>query len=446
MRGFYLVNYKVNGIKTLDRDVDLSFYKKVIKNPVDFQNYNIKGIYGMNGTGKTSIVTSVKILKDLLLSSRYLINDINKKKINKLINFHSKRLDIEVDFLVDLKKAGRTILLNYQVELQESSKGVVTIKRELLKSKNAISYNSEFHTLIKIDNGYVTEINTDPDFKELFISKTTNLLSDSSFCSLFKDKVLPVVDEEATYYSEDDLFFGCMALCAFGLSLFAYLDDNDIHDDYIINDMLSESDDENLSHLLKMASISDVSNYNLSAGKIKVNRENIEEFEEDVKKLYTFLKVFKKELKDIHIDKREQGEYLSCTLELVYDNYSVDSEFESTGIKKLIKLFQYLQKMVEGNIVFIDEFDSNLHDVYLCALLEYLSEYAKGQLCFTSHNIGPMSVLKSKKKSIDFLSVDRTIYSWKTSGNYSPSTLYRNGMIEGSPFNVDLTDFIGTLD
>ena len=94
---------------------------------------------------------------------------------------------------------------------------------------------------------------------------------------------------------------------------------------------------------------------------------------------------------------------------------------------------------------FIDEFDSNLHDVYLCALLEYLMEYGEGQLCFTTHNVGPMDVLKQHKKSIDFLSEDHQIYPWKTNGNYSPSKLYRNGMIEGSPFNVDAIDFIGVF-
>ena len=89
--------------------------------------------------------------------------------------------------------------------------------------------------------------------------------------------------------------------------------------------------------------------------------------------------------------------------------------------------------------------DSNLDDVYLCALLEYLMAYGHGQLCFTTHNIGPMDILKKNKKSIDFLSVDHKIYSWKTSGNYSPSKLYRQGMIEGSPLNVDAIDFIGAF-
>ena len=131
---------------------------------------------------------------------------------------------------------------------------------------------------------------------------------------------------------------------------------------------------------------------------------------------------------------------------MVYGTYSINVEFESTGVKKLIKLFTYLQEMVQGGIVFIDEFDSNLHDVYLCALIEYLMEYGKGQLCFTTHNVGPMDILKSRKKSIDFFSLDHNIYPWTKNGNYSPSKLYRNGMIEGSPFNIDSIDFIGIFD
>ena len=103
-----------------------------------------------------------------------------------------------------------------------------------------------------------------------------------------------------------------------------------------------------------------------------------------------------------------------------------------------------VSKSIAG-IVFIDELDSNLHDVYLCALLEYLMEYGEGQLCFTTHNVGPMDVLKQRKKSIDFLSEDHKIYSWKKNGNYSPSKLYRSGMIEGSPFNIDSIDFIGVF-
>jgi AAA15 family ATPase/GTPase len=174
-----------------------------------------------------------------------------------------------------------------------------------------------------------------------------------------------------------------------------------------------------------------------------VQKEKYGQFEETIDKLYEFLHIFKSDLRSIEIDKKEKHDLWVCDLVMAYDSYKIHVEYESTGIKKLIRLFAYLNDMVQGGIVFIDEFDSNLHDVYLCALLEYLMEYGAGQLCFTTHNVGPMDVLKQRKKSIDFLSEDHKIYSWTKSGNYSPSKLYKNGMIEGSPFNVDSIDFIG---
>ena len=176
-----------------------------------------------------------------------------------------------------------------------------------------------------------------------------------------------------------------------------------------------------------------------------IREDLIEEIKADVYKRQEFLHIFKADLQGIEIDKKEDREFWICDLIMVYEGYKIQAEFESTGIKKLIRLFAYLRGMVQGEIVFIDEFDSNLHDVYLCALLEYLMEYGEGQLCFTTHNVGPMDILRKRKKSIDFLSEDHKIYSWTTNGNYSPSKLYRNGMIEGSPFNVDSIDFIGAF-
>lgn len=43
----------------------------------------------------------------------------------------------------------------------------------------------------------------------------------------------------------------------------------------------------------------------------------------------------------------------------------MDYEFESSGIKKLMNLFYYLDAASDGFIVFIDELDSEINDVYL---------------------------------------------------------------------------------
>ncbi|WP_461811576.1 AAA family ATPase, partial [Faecalimonas sp.] len=231
--------------------------------------------------------------------------------------------------------------------------------------------------------------------------------------------------------------------------LHVYLDQSDEHSEYFVKNTLQyidERENENpdmdllLSHFLGM----DAERLNvIEVSENVMVKETYEHFEDTIKNLYEFIHIFKADLKGIEIDRKEDHDVYICSLIMIYDSYKIHAEFESTGIKKLIKLYAYFREIVRGGIVFIDEFDSNLHDVYLCALLEYLMEYAEGQLCFTTHNVGPMDILKKHKKSIDFLSIDGKIYPWVTNGNYSPSKLYRNGMIEGSPFNVDSIDFIG---
>ena len=177
-----------------------------------------------------------------------------------------------------------------------------------------------------------------------------------------------------------------------------------------------------------------------------ISKKYYSQYEKSVSKLFDFISIFKRDLKGIVIDKQNNRENYVCDLIMDYGSYKINTEFESTGIKKLIKLYTSFNAMALGDIVFIDELDSNLHDVYLCALLEYLMEHGKGQLCFTTHNIGPMDILKRNKKSIDFLSVNHRIYSWTKNGNYSPANLYKGGMIEGSPFNIDSIDFFRAFD
>ena len=56
-----------------------------------------------------------------------------------------------------------------------------------------------------------------------------------------------------------------------------------------------------------------------------------------------------------------------------------------------------------------------------------------------------METLKSKKYGIDFMSMSGSVTSWKQVGNYSPSNLYKKGMIKGLPFNLESEDFLGVF-
>lgn len=92
MKNIYLINYSVKGIKTLEQLISLSFYKKTISRYPDTQEYNMKGIYGMNGSGKSGIVSSVEILKNLLINSEYLNNPVVQKYLATIINKETRRI------------------------------------------------------------------------------------------------------------------------------------------------------------------------------------------------------------------------------------------------------------------------------------------------------------------------------------------------------------------
>lgn len=453
---FFLVSYRVKGIKNFEEEVSLSFYKKTITKPIDIGNYNVKGIYGMNGSGKSAIISSIDILRNLLINENYLNNPIIQSSLDEIVNKKIEELHIGTKFLFK-DSEDRACLYEYEVVLKKNDFGKYVIDSEQLSYKNAFSKKDEFITVFKVQKGEIEDINTEEDIvlENEFREKTKNLLSNSSASSLFlmkfnHNKIENVNHNKIKTVNLDSFSMGTKVLVVYSSNMHVYMDQSDNHTDYFVNDILNKNSEKDIkihAALINVLHILDIENLSIFSCKTDtIPVDKYESYKDSVKKLKKFIQIFKPELKDIEIERKDKGVDYVCSLNMVYEGFSINSEFESTGIKKLIKLYAYLQEMLQGGIVFIDELDSNLHDVYLCALLEYLMDYGQGQLCFTTHNVGPMDILKRNKKSIDFLSIDNKIYPWKTNGNYSPAKLYRNGMIEGSPFNIDAIDFIDVFD
>lgn len=434
MREIYLINYAVKGIKNIDKLVSLSFYKKTINKNVDFKRYHLKGIYGANGAGKTGIIASVRILKRLLLEQNYLSNTVVQNELHELINRKTGELEIHAEFLSSTIDA--MYLFNYGVKLVKNDSDQFEIEHESLTRQKVLSHVSLPEACFETNHGKLL-INCGDEYSQKLADMTKNLLSSASVTSIVLNKEELFNPECA---KDSDMWMNVISLALFGQNLFVCTDHGDDHSSYHVNQFLdSEEIVKPNSFELFLKQLRTLKGRNtggLSAESIAVEKKSYSYFEKRVHKLYEFLRIFKDDLKGIDIDKKDNVNTYICSLIMNYGDYSVNAEYESTGIKKLIRLFDYFDKMIHGKIVFVDELDSNLHDVYLCALLEYLMENASGQLCFTTHNAGPMEVLKKSKKSIDFLSADHTIYPWVTNGNYSPANLYKKGMIEGSPFNI----------
>ena len=156
MQNIFLTRYSVKGIKALDQLISLSFYKKTISKDPDTRGYNVKGIYGMNGSGKSGIVTSVEILRNLLTDPGYLNNPIAQKNLDAIINKGTHALFIETNFIVNF--AEPALLFQYSVTLTKDLSGKYVISHEKLAFKKASANSDTMEPLFEVINGEFTTI------------------------------------------------------------------------------------------------------------------------------------------------------------------------------------------------------------------------------------------------------------------------------------------------
>lgn len=111
---------------------------------------------------------------------------------------------------------------------------------------------------------------------------------------------------------------------------------------------------------------------------------------------------------------------------------------ESEGTRRLLKNLVPFVNAMEGNIVFLDEADTGIHDVLFNNILRMVCEKLKGQLVITTHNTTLLE--KIDPKSAYFITVDysgnkeavcMSEYGVQKSNN--PRELYLKGLFGGAP-------------
>lgn len=434
----YLLGLEICGIKNIENPIEIRFYKKTIENDFDPEKYRLKAIFGENGSGKTAIVLAVQILKRVLMDKNYLFDSDSQKILVESVNKHTKAGYIECEYI--LGQPGDYEIYKYRLEFAVKEDCRFYISGESFQVKNGNYSKNIYKTIFLTQNGELKKLGNGKN-EEHFRKISQNLLDQRSFLSF-------IIDNKSIgeYFKIDESIFYGFVLFVLTGSLFVYLDEEDNHRNYFIKKKMDEFDEEEMTNekieFIKQANEMLLSSfYDINT----IPKDQFLDFQNHTNKLMRFIKILKPELKEIDIERKEFPDYYKCNLILVYEHYRINQQLESRGIRKLIRLFDYLDAASKGATVFIDDLDSNINDIYFDKLIEYFMYYGKGQLCFTSHNLSPMAILNNNKYSISFISGINTIHSWTKNGNESPENAYRNGFIEDSPFNVDSTDFIGIL-
>ncbi|WP_314812188.1 ATP-binding protein [Fusobacterium pseudoperiodonticum] len=407
----FMLSFKVNGVKNIEKDIEINFYNKTLKRFSPCGS-NIKGIFGPNGIGKTSIIKGMDILRKISLNDNYLTNDFNLIILDKIINKKIEKASLEIEFLVidEKKKKSRYV---HSITIAITSPKEIKILFENIKKKDPNT--DQVVGEILIENGIIKNDSLHKDdLKSEIVDITKNLLEKRSIVNIVKPSVLKSIDLEKIRY--------------FYRKLHIKIDREDSHLGYALMDNPLKDD---------IPFNDSIGNYDMI-----ISKNNLPIFEDYLRRMTEFLKIFKPNLRNIEYEKKEGKEEYYINILFVYDDYKVNYEFESMGIKNLFSLFTYFRALSEDEVVVIDEIDTSIHDIYLNKLIEFFAVDGKGQLVFTAHNITLLQTLKKYKHSIDFINENMEVISWIKNGNSSPFKSYKDGYIKGLPFNIKEYDFL----
>ena len=407
----FMLSFKVNGVKNIEKDIEINFYNKTLKRFSPCGS-NIKGIFGPNGIGKTSIIKGMDILRKISLNDNYLTNDFNLIILDKIINKKIEKASLEIEFLVidEKKKKSRYV---HSITIAITSPKEIKILFENIKKKDPNT--DQVVGEILIENGIIKNDSLHKDdLKSEIVDITKNLLEKRSIVNIVKPSVLKSIDLEKIRY--------------FYRKLHIKIDREDSHLGYALMDNPLKDD---------IPFNDSIGNYDMI-----ISKNNLPIFEDYLRRMTEFLKIFKPNLRYIEYEKKEGKEEYYINILFVYYDYKVNYEFESMGIKNLFSLFTYFRALSEDEVVVIDEIDTSIHDIYLNKLIEFFAVDGKGQLVFTAHNITLLQTLKKYKHSIDFINENMEVVSWIKNGNSSPFKSYKDGYIKGLPFNIKEYDFL----
>lgn len=413
-------------------------FKNVKNGEIDFEVKetitNILGIYGQNGSGKTSVVEVLEIFKAL----------VNRKELpsnaKDLIDCNEKIAKIELEFILheSIMESDYKIIYYFELaekeesdkdslnidqiskisnidEEPEKNKAVVTYERISLKN---LSDGTKMKTPIIVDHSKYQmdflKITPKPNYLKNIDVMTNLLLSrklsyNKSVSFLFLKETFKTFDNlinEINNFSVSDKDSETLHEISLALMLLYDIADRLIissnsRNGYLFSNLalpLSFLVDDaehgvirNIDLTLPIKGSAIISEMHFLFGETILNSINVV-----LPLIIPGLKIKIKVLNEEILKNGKKG--IRVLLMAERNNQEIPFFNESDGIKKLVSILAGIIQIYNNpnNIFVVDEIDSGVFEFLLGELLTIVSDNAKGQLIFTSHNLRALEVLDYK--------------------------------------------------
>lgn len=392
-----LTYIKFVGIKCVNKPIIMNFY-----NNSNISLIRTKAIYGENGTGKTSIVIAVHLLKQLLTQSHFLANPNVQEKLAHIINKDSNEVSIEVGFASPRGKYCK--FFRYYITLKQSDNNYI-VSHEKYEQEKSTDFP---HTIIyEVQEGIVKTLNS--PHKD---DQTTPIFP------LLYTSMLPYLINKGKH---DDAPLGIVELAVLAASLYTYRPQNPHYLQFALNNIIESS------YTVTTQNDSYVSINHLNQSFYHNNFDLLLCHKENLLALFRYIKP---NLKNVEIYQTGCHEQQVCALDLLYENYSISIYNECSSIKEILVLYSIYCALKNNYIVFADDICINIESGLFNSFLSHIIAMPNGQFYFTTNCVDIMTTLKDIPGSINFLERNGNIEKWVKKGNQSPTSLYRKGALK----------------
>lgn len=371
----------------------------------DFSNDefgSVLGIYGQNGSGKTTTVDALRILQHVLCGTP--LFSFNPTYITN----GETSCVIEADFLIETKE--NTFYVNYLIELGSEDRLTAFVKKEKVSffSKNEPRKNNYylFNSPNSLNGVFANALNDKEKAIYSFtigIETKTNVNTQAPLSSLFNRKTIDIISKAKNI--NEDFKIICMSLSAFAIYKFAifslgYFNDNQ---NLGMRFRVLQSDSE----------IPNVSDIFVPFAPTVLTSDQFDSFKKIVNQINKVIPSLIPNYKlDFHFLNSEIEREYSKRVQFILvskrgDESPIPLSLESNGIKKILSILSGFIDAFnhEGCLIVIDELDSGIFEYLLGEMVYAFANFAKGQLIFNSHNMRILE--KVDYKNFFFTTTDR---------------------------------------
>ncbi len=414
--------------------IELNSFKGVRHGVIDFNcskefvpygtKSDLLGLYGQNGSGKSSVVEALHLLKGIICG--YRIQGDALRYIDVGAGFAEIKVDYEFQY-----PNGEVGIVTYEVRISAEDKTVEEM--DDTHSSKVEKYVCIFDEVIRTNmysDGRISNKHTIIDTSKYLVDKPT-------VASEYYDIENQSIVNELTYHkrkcSEDSTSF--IFSKAFS-EILTIKNNNEQASKYY--EILAELDLFHRNYLyvvgtgasglvqLRAAIPLSLPYYNKP---MIVTRENV--FPKDVatdvimeiEKINTVIATIIPELQIAAVPTptkmKDGSEGVYFELSSVRGGKTFPLEYESDGIIKIISILALyiLAFNTPSTTIVLDEFDSGVFEFLLGELLQIFEKSGKGQFVFTSHNLRPLEVIDKKFIRFTTSDPDNRYYKMKNVAN-----------------------------